>query len=280
MQIVIDNRETALYAKCIELSPNVQIKMDVLSLGDIAIKPNDSSDEIVLIERKSFSDLLSSIKDGRYEEQSYRLIHATNIPKHNIVYIIEGMFSQLRAPHEKKMVMSSIISLNLFKGFSVYRTATLHETAEWILAIASKMEKDISKGRNLAYLPPQLVEINSETIVSNEDDDAPEPPTVEATNAKNYCSVVKKVKKDNVTNENIGEIILCQIPGISSTTAVEIMKVFGTLPKMLEEIKQDMSRLEQIKLTANGKSRKIPKNVVASIKKYLVDSNNNEPIDE
>ena len=177
----------------------------VLSLGDISIKPNDSSDDVVLVERKSFSDLLSSIKDGRYEEQSYRLIHATNIPKHNIVYIIEGMFSQLRAPHEKKMVMSSIISLNLFKGFSVYRTSTLHETAEWILALASKIEKDIAKGRVLAYLPPQLVENNSHTSVLNEDDVLPDAPS---TTAKNYCSVVKKVKKDNVTNENIGEIIL------------------------------------------------------------------------
>jgi ERCC4-type nuclease len=275
MQIVIDNRETALYSKCVELSsqyPNVKIQMNVLSLGDISIKPDDSSDEIVLIERKSFSDLLSSIKDGRYEEQSYRLIHATNIVKHNIIYIIEGMFSQLRSPHEKKMVMSSVISLNMFKGFSVYRTASLQETAEWVLAIASKIEKDISKGRVLAYLPPQPSEKTCEETITNEEDEPTIQPNI---NAKNYCSVVKKVKKDNITNENIGEIILCQIPGISSTTAVEIMKVFGTLPKMLNEIKTDISRLEQIKLTTNGKSRKIPKNVVASIKKYLIDSDTN-----
>jgi hypothetical protein len=50
---------------------------------------------------------------------------------------------------------------------------------------------------------------------------------------KEYCSVIKKVKKENITPDNIGEIMLCQIPGISSTTAIAILKEFQTLPKLL-----------------------------------------------
>jgi ERCC4-type nuclease len=206
------------------------------------------------------------------------------------------MFSQVRTPQEKKMIMSAMVSLNLFKGFSVLRTSALSETAQFIMSMAQKIEKDISNGRNLAYLPPpsqystsqcfpsqyfppQVPQTNSDTTVSEVTQDGQEgdiiqpvsETTIPTNSIANYCSVVKKVKKDNVTPENIGEIILCQIPGISSVIAIEIMKVFGTFPTLMEELRGgNTQRLEEIKLVSNGKSRKIPKNVVEGIKKYLM----------
>ena len=55
---------------------------------------------------------------------------------------------------------------------------------------------------------------------------------------KDYVSVVKKVKKENITPENIAEIMLCQIPGISSVTALAIMDKFKTLPNLIQEVQQ------------------------------------------
>ena len=43
---------------------------------------------------------------------------------------------------------------------------------------------------------------------------------------KKYVDVIKKEKKKNITPENIGEIILSQIPGVSSHTSKVIMKNF------------------------------------------------------
>ena len=54
------------------------------------------------------------------------------------------------------------------------------------------------------------------------------------TSSKNYCEVINKVKK-NITPENIGEIILSQIPGISSTTSI-LMKKYGSLYQLLMAI--------------------------------------------
>ena len=48
---------------------------------------------IILIERKSLNDLESSIKDGRYSEQSIRL-NSSEIHNHNIYYLIEGNIQQ------------------------------------------------------------------------------------------------------------------------------------------------------------------------------------------
>jgi hypothetical protein len=99
--------------------------------------------------------------------------------------------------------------------------------------------------------------------------DASSTPTISEDPAK-YCSVVKKVKKENVTPENMGEIILCQIPGISSTSAVAIMKQFNSFLHLIESIKEDPKCMDQITYETNGKSRKVSKTSIENIKKYLV----------
>jgi hypothetical protein len=85
---------------------------------------------------------------------------------------------------------------------------------------------------------------------------------------------VKKVKKDNITEENIGEIMLCQIPGISSVTALTIMEKYKYLPNLVKCIQDDPECLNGISTTdSNGKSRKISKTTIATIVKYLGNKN-------
>ena len=282
MKIIIDERERDLYDKCLSIiQENVkvdfQLSKEVLPLGDIFIKtPNDNS--LILIERKSLSDLLASIKDGRYEEQSYRLIHSSGIPRHSIIYIIEGSLSQLRNSTEKKIVYSSITSLNVFKGFTVLRTNNVSETAEYILNMANKLSRNILKNVFPYYSQLQNfnnVNENIMTNIENNNIDGEQPiinnqmTTIEPTVA-NYCTVVKKVKKDNVTPENIGEIILCQIPGISAVTAISVMKRFSTFPNLMKELQTNTDCLDNITFDTNGKTRKISKTCVENIKKYLL----------
>jgi len=259
MKIFIDERESFLYEKCQSMNQptSIQLTKKVLILGDILICSDDDK-ELVLIERKSLADLLASVKDGRYEEQSYRLIHSSEFHPHNIVYIIEGMFSQLRCPIEKKIVYSAMTSLNFFKGFSVTRTCSIQETAEMILSIAEKMEREIGKGKT-----PLFSNRTGEDILSLENTVLP----------TNYCTVVKKVKKDNITPDNIGEIILCQIPGISSITAITIMKRFSSFPHLIEELKMNPLCLDDIVIETNGKIRKINKSSIQNIKSFLLGSN-------
>ena len=88
---------------------------------------------------------------------------------------------------------------------------------------------------------------------------------------KDYVSVVKKVKKENITPENIAEIMLCQIPGISSVTALAIMDKFKTLPNLIQEVQQNEDCLKDISYTnTKGQTRKINKTSVLNIVKYLL----------
>ena len=81
---------------------------------------------------------------------------------------------------------------------------------------------------------------------------------------------MKKTKKENVTPENIGEIILCQIPGISSVSAVTIMKEFKTISNLIDQVKQNPYCLNDIVCETKGKQRKLGKNVIQNIVAYLV----------
>jgi len=261
MRIVVDERETSLYEKLdsmINVEGNaigtIQLLKKVIPLGDILIQ-TDEETTVSIIERKSLQDLLSSIKDGRYEEQSYRLSHSSGLPQHNILYIIEGMLSQLRTLLEKKTVYSCITSLNMFKGFSVHRTCTIQETAETVLWMACKLERDFQKGKTLFY--------------QNSGGEHSDQNTQQNQSITPYCTVVKKVKKENVTHENIAEIILCQIPGISSHTAVAVMKQYNTFSNLIDVVRTNPQSLETVICESKGKTRKISKTSAQNIVAYL-----------
>ena len=269
MKLVIDYRESALLEKCqLYRFPHVDISTANLTLGDLALV-DELGSEMILFERKSLSDLLASIKDGRYEEQSYRLIHSSGMHPHNIVYVVEGMFSQLRDDRDRKMVFSAMTSLQYFKGFSVVRTCSVGETAEWIMMMADKIHRDRLKGKIGAF--PNMTAAPAQAEGGDDNDHRSEGDLAVAP-SPHYSSVVKKVKKENVTPENIGEIFLCQIPGISSTIAVEILKLFdGNFLKMMRAIQETPEVLDTIYLETNGKKRKLGKGVITNLKLFMVD---------
>jgi ERCC4-type nuclease len=304
MRIIIDKRESALYEKCREFLSHqsfifkLVLVQKELKIGDILIQTPEEND-ILLIERKSFPDLLASIKDGRYEEQSHRLLNTSELPPHSIIYLLEGMFSQVYNPRDKQIIYSAMTTMNYFKGFSVYRVSSTQEAAEWLIYTAAKLEKELERGKHpYYYTTPFLnmfrkVEGRSTLFISdtasrnnnyadffrpqllNEENENTliEHPVAE-TQPPNYCNFVKKVKKDNITPENIGEIILCQIPGISSVTAITIMKQYETFPKLITALQANPECLDgMVCETANGKSRKISKSSIENIRKFFIGTN-------
>ena len=76
-----------------------------------------------------------------------------------------------------------------------------------------------------------------------------------------------------MTPENIGEIVLCQIPGISSATAIAIMKKFNGFPHFLEEFKLHPDCLDGITMENQGKVRKINKSSIENLRKYFLQNN-------
>jgi len=272
MIIKIDTREQELLTKCqntIESNPkfkDIKLVSQILPLGDIII--NDGINDCIIIERKTLSDLAASIKDGRYEEQSYRL-NGLNHHNHNIIYLIEGdiyRFNAFKERFDKQTLYSAMFSVNYFKGFSIMRSNNLEETAMIACNMVYKLVSGLKAGKLGFYNNIKVSNESSNELSSCESniDNIKEP------TEKDYCSVIKKVKKENVTPENIGEIMLCQIPGVSSVSALAILNQFKTLPNLIKSIQEDETCLNNIFTTdANGKNRKISKTAIATIIKFL-----------
>jgi ERCC4-type nuclease len=279
MNIKIDVREAELLKKCetnLQVVTNfkdLKLVPEQLPLGDIII--NDGQNDLLIIERKTLSDLAASIKDGRYEEQSYRLKNLWH-HNHNIIYLIEGDFARFNSFKDridKQTLYSALVSINYYKGFSVWRSSSVEETALIVCNMAYKIKKEMEKGRTPFYSNTLLQ--NTTTLLETDTNELTTAAVTDAADIsvateKDYCTVVKKVKKDNITIENIGEIMLCQIPGISSSSALAILAQFKTMPNLIKSIAADETCLNNVcTIDANGKSRKISKTAIATIIKFL-----------
>jgi ERCC4-type nuclease len=253
MIIKIDFRETDLHCsmkKIMTSYENIKIYTENLPIGDIIIYDDDGTEKII-IERKTLNDLAASIRDGRYSEQSFRL-NNTSLHNHSIVYLLEGNIhtyksSKYGRPVEKEALLSAMTSMTYTKGFSIYRSADLIESSLWILQTADKISR--IKEQNYYSIKPDL-----DTCVAD------------------YSNVVStRVKKDNITPENIGAIMLSQIPQVSIASANAIMKSYTSIDSLIVVLKHDRKALDDVTIASkNDKSRRISKTCIANVIKYLI----------
>jgi ERCC4-type nuclease len=274
MYIYIDCREATLYNGCLsqidqynsETQNQIQIIQKQLPIGDIIICSDDGKEQVI-IERKTLADMASSILDGRYKEQSMRL-NSCGVNNHNIIYLIEGVMNNYFSTRlERKSLLSSLVSIMYFKGFSVYKTNNIQESAEWIVQLACKLTKSQNN-------PPFFKNEHDDTVTGGESDakdsidlggttsDLPH-----STNTAKYSSVIKRVKKENITTDNIGEIMLSQIPGVSVLNAQTIMNQFKTIRHLMSELTE---KGESVLSGIKQNNRKISKTSVSNIYKYLI----------
>ena len=239
MTIKVDIREKDLYTL---ISNKTKAEYENLTLGDIVISVKN---ELVIIERKTLKDLAASIKDGRYREQSFRL-NECGCHNHNIIYLIEGnlyTYKECRGI-TKKQLYSAMTTLNYYKGFSVIRTMSIDETAEYVVNMADKLERDNKIG------------------FYND---------ISQNHIKQYSDVVKREKKAYITKDNIGIIMLSQIPKVSVASAREIMSKYAGIDKLLTAIKEDPKCLDNLKLkTKGGNRRRISKSAIKNILEFLI----------
>ena len=248
MRLIVDNREPK--DMILELQNRVtNVSLENLELGDFIIK-NNKDETILLFERKSLADLISSIKDGRYNEQSFRLSQCELDNKY-IYYIIEGNilnFCNKENETAKKMLFSSMLSLSYKKGFSILHTTSQVETIEYIVRFYDKLKSESEKS--------EKSEKSENTITSQ----SPE---------NTYSNVVKTSKKSNITTENINEIMLIQIPGISIQVAKSLMVKFKTIIELTNALKENNKCLDSIIIDYEGGKRKLSKSVIKNLLTFL-----------
>ena len=240
---------------------DINVTSENLPLGDVILCDNKGNEKVI-IERKTMLDLANSIQDGRYKEQSFRL-QKIDLHNHNIMFIIEGKCSEhdLRYSRVKQPALySACVSLFYYEGFSLFRTYNTYETAEFIIRMAMKLIRDTKK--QSFYDKEHIIPITTDVSNIIQED---------STSSQSYTEVSKRIKKNNITPENIGEIILSQIPSISTTTSKAIMqKCGGSFSSLIQNIQNDKDYLKNVTyITSSGQSRHISKTSIHNIINYL-----------
>lgn len=252
MIIKVDMRETSLIEALKTLVGSVEkasvtILVEALPLGDCIIQ-SENGQERCIIERKTLKDLAASIRDGRYAEQSFRL-NECSVHNHHVVYLIEGdleTYSPGRLKITKEALVSSFVTLNFYKGFSVHRTQTVTESANWLYQFANKLAK---------FQIPGHFESDEEGQKSN----------------TAYSEVIKRTKKECINTCNIGEIMLSQIPNVSMAVAVYLMEQFGNVMHLASVLRTNPKAIDNMVITGKtGKMRTISRTARENIYRYLV----------
>ena len=143
MNLVIDSRESKLKKYFTSSDKNIPISFQSLDIGDIQLVSQSDNSIQYIIERKSISDLYSSINDGRYREQKARLI--SSVSKNRVAYIIEGniLDTTLKlGALQRKIVQAAIVNMSLRDNITVYRTSNSVETGMFVELIYKKVSEN------------------------------------------------------------------------------------------------------------------------------------------
>ncbi|KAM0287683.1 hypothetical protein ACHAQH_000212 [Verticillium albo-atrum] len=114
-------------------------------------------DEVVLdwiAERKRLDDLVSSIKDGRFHEQKFRL-RKSGVK--NVIYIVEeiAMDSTHFSKYEES-VQSAVASTQVVNGYFLKKTQKMDDTIRY-LARMTVMLKNLYESRRLLVIPTKVL---------------------------------------------------------------------------------------------------------------------------
>lgn len=221
----IDSRERGLFKD----DPSIIKKQ--LQVGDIQLRCGDTS--IVILERKTLSDLLSSLKDGRYSEQKKRLMSSDAVHKGYILEVSSPQYDR----NFPSIIWQIILRLQFKDRLVCLVTSGIKETELVLLEMVRKFQKD-----KKMY-----------TLENN-------------TNAQPYVESLHISKKENMTPERCFIMQLCQIPGISFKTASIITQKCSNLSILMDLLKSKTP--QEVKDMFSCSSLGFKK--IESLKKYFM----------
>lgn len=199
-QIVFDYREDALIEAFKTRSQCACLTVQNLEIGDVQIL--FQGQPVIIIERKTVSDLAQSIKDNRYKDQKLRqLAYRDANPCVKVAYIIEGAFSysdNFRCQNMDSSILAGCIINSVFRdGLFTISTNDLTDTVNLIKGIFDRFSKDPVKYTKQSCAGKMIYNLS-------------------------LASAVKTNKRENIDPQACFLMQLACIPGISSKKAQDI----------------------------------------------------------
>lgn len=204
-----------------EVNPPYADSLRPANTGD----ENSGKVEIVLehiLERKRLDDLISSIKDGRFHEQKFRL-HKSGIK--NVTYLIEEYsVSADRWDKSAEAVESAMASMQVVDGFFVKQTTKLDDTIQY-LARMTRTLKTLYEAKDINVLPAQSFEAEAATILLARFRKMA-PNRIFGMTFSLFSAMCDK--SESMTLRDVYLKMLMCVKGVTGEKAVEIQKIWPT----------------------------------------------------
>jgi crossover junction endonuclease MUS81 len=230
-------------------------RLKAQNLGDA----EDYSDEIVLdhiMERKRLDDLIGSIKDGRFNEQKFRL-KKSGI--RNVTYLIEEYsISAEKGEKYGEAVDSVIASMQVVSDIFVKRTSMIDHTIRY-LARMTKSLQNLYKKKGIRVIPSTSLDEGSYLdLLGRLRGHAPD--ITFGTTFSAFASMCDK--SDNMTLRDVYLKMLLCIRGVTPDKAVEIQKLWPTPRSFIEAFEAQTSSKDKDDLVSKFLGDAIPKKKV------------------
>ncbi|KAK5658773.1 hypothetical protein OQA88_1584 [Cercophora sp. LCS_1] len=192
-------------------------------------------DEVVLdwiVERKRLDDLISSIKDGRFHEQKFRL-RRSGIQ--NVIYVVEDKtmdHNELQKYDEH--IKSAIASIQVVNGYFLKRTAMMDETIKY-LASMTRLLKKVYENKPLHIVPTEVLTAkNHLPLMKHLKDKHPDIGHYISYDA--FSDLTSKSEMMNLRDLYL-KMLMCT-RGVTGEKAIEIQKVWKTPHEFVSALEQ------------------------------------------
>ena len=229
MSVIVDARERDLISEIDDMNEMnemngidvMKITVKQLDLGDIIIT-SECSTYRLLVERKTKSDLLASLKDGRYSEQKIRIKDQLNEGSISCAcYLIE---ENKKDKVNEELCRSVLLSIALRDNITIIYSKNTYETAQWICT----MRKKISNKKFMDQLNNNIGDNNSDKLI---------------------CITPFAKRGKNINKDTLYIAQLMQIPGISEKVAIEFSKTYDNIIDFIKSIRNNPESIANIKIS-------------------------------
>lgn len=243
VEMVLDSREVVSKKNRNYIHDELKEKMGAkplvraLPLGDILwvakLKDPDylstqgmEGDEVVLdyiVERKRLDDLISSIKDGRFYEQKFRL---NKSGLKNGIYLIEesGVDKEYFAEHWAERVQSSIATTQVVSGFFVKKTQKIDETIRYLVRLTAMLKLRYEKEPLHVIPTPVVTYWNYLPLLKHLKE---KHPGTDYHATYGLFQFHSEKTKNLTLRDDFLKMLMCT-KGVSGTKALEIQKIWKT----------------------------------------------------
>jgi Fanconi anemia group M protein len=148
LRIIVDTREKNSLIPALLIQNKIEIQFQTLSSGDYLIKD-------IIIERKTFSDFISSMINKRIFEQLKELLRYKKA-----ILILEGYegINELRGNLNPNSLRGFILSILTNYQIPIVFTKNQEETADYLVLLAKQQEKSKNELTLHSKIPKTLTE--------------------------------------------------------------------------------------------------------------------------